>query len=142
MVSQIQAVKRENVSYIVTCAYKRPAAAGGLCQSATLRSTGNISVFLAPSLLQCQSLPISFLHAVKKEIVSYIVERSLCKRRQNRQPFSVDYTTFYRQHLCGGQCTQEQSRPQPHTWNSKLFVIFPPEITAAHSLPFQHLYVD
>ncbi len=26
-----------------------------------------------------------------------------------------------------------------HTWNSKLFVIFPAEITAAQSLHFQHL---
>ena len=41
-------------------------------------------------------------------------------------------TTFYRQHLCGGQCTQEQSQPQ-HTWNSKLFVIFPAEFAAAQS---------
>jgi len=52
---------------------------------------------------------------------------------------SVDYTTFYRQHLCGGQCTQEQSRPQQHMWNSKLFVIFPTEFAAAQSLHFQHL---
>ena len=37
---------------------------------------------------------------------------------------------------------QEQSQPQQHTWNSKLFVIFPAEATAAHSLHFQHLCVD
>ncbi len=61
------------------------------------------------------------------------------KRRQIWPLFSVDYTTFYRQHLCGGQCTQEQSRPQQYTWNSKLFVIFPAEFTAAQSLHFQHL---
>jgi hypothetical protein len=46
------------------------------------------------------------------------------------------------QHLCGGQCIPEQSRPQQHMWNSKLFVIFSAEYTAAHSLHFQHLYVD
>jgi hypothetical protein len=34
---------------------------------------------------------------------------------------------------------QEQSRPQQHTWNSKLFVIFPLKSTAAHSLHIQHL---
>jgi hypothetical protein len=34
---------------------------------------------------------------------------------------------------------QEQSRPQQHTWNSKPFVIFPAENTAAQSLHFQHL---
>ncbi len=37
---------------------------------------------------------------------------------------------------------QEQSRPQQHTWNSKIFVIFPAEYTAAHSVHIQHLYVD
>ncbi len=61
------------------------------------------------------------------------------KRRQIWPLFSVDYTTFYRQHLCGGQCTQEQSQPQQYAWNSKLFVIFPAEFTAAQSLHFQHL---
>ncbi len=37
---------------------------------------------------------------------------------------------------------REQSRPQQQTWNSKLFVIFRAETTAAHSPHFQHLYVD
>ncbi len=41
-----------------------------------------------------------------------------------------------------GSVKQEQSRPQQHMWNSKLFVIFPAETTAAHSLHFQNLYVD
>ena len=72
-------------------------------------------------------------------MASYIVRESLYKgAKTSRQP-SVDYTLFYRQHLCGGQCTQEQSRPQQHMWNSKLFVIFPTETTAAQSLHFQHL---
>jgi hypothetical protein len=77
---------RENVSYIVTRAYKRHAGTARLSQSATLHSTGNISA-----------------------------EDSV---------------------------KQEQSRRQEHTWNSKLFVIFPAESTAEHSLHFQHLYVD
>jgi hypothetical protein len=47
--------------------------------------------------------------------------------RTSRQP-SVDCTPFYRQHLCRGQCIQERSRPQQHTWNSKPFVIFPAEL--------------
>ncbi len=38
-----------------------------------------------------------------------------------------------------GSVKKEQSRPQQHMWNSKLFVIFPAETTAAHSLHFQHL---
>ncbi len=33
--------------------------------------------------------------------------------------FSVDYHTFYRQHLRGGK----ESRPLQHTWNSKFFVL-------------------
>ena len=37
----------------------------------------NRRVFLALSLLQCQSLPISFLLAVKRENVAYIVKLSL-----------------------------------------------------------------
>ncbi len=41
-----------------------------------------------------------------------------------------------------GSVKQEQSRPQQHTWNSKLFVIFPAETTAAHSLHFKYRYAD
>jgi hypothetical protein len=52
---------------------------------------------------------------------------------------SPQSTALQRQHLCRGQCTQEQSRPQQQMWNSKPFVIFPAEITAAQSLHFQHL---
>ena len=32
---------------------------------------------------------------------------------------SVDYHTFYRQHLRGGK----ESRPLQHTWNSEFFVL-------------------
>jgi hypothetical protein len=42
-ISFLRAVRRENVSYIVTRAYKRPAKTTRLFQSATLHSTGNIS---------------------------------------------------------------------------------------------------
>ncbi len=42
--SFLRAVRRENVSYIVTRAYKRPAKTTRLSQSAALHSTGNISV--------------------------------------------------------------------------------------------------
>ncbi len=38
-------------------------------------------------------------------------------------PNSVDYTAFYRQHLC----ENEESRPQQHTWNSKA-LFFPAQI--------------
>jgi hypothetical protein len=41
-----------------------------------------------------------------------------------------------------GSVQQEQSQPQQHMWNSKLFVIFPLKSTAAHSIHIQHLYVD
>ncbi len=42
-ISFLRAVRRENVSFTVTQAYKRPAKTARLSQSATLRSTGNIS---------------------------------------------------------------------------------------------------
>ncbi len=42
-ISSLWAVRKENVSYIVTRAYKRPAEMVPLSQSVTLRSTGNIS---------------------------------------------------------------------------------------------------
>jgi hypothetical protein len=38
-----------------------------------------------------------------------------------------------------GSVHQEQSRLQQHTWNNKLFVIFPLKSTAAHILHIQHL---
>jgi hypothetical protein len=82
-ISFLRAVRRENVSFIVTQAYKRPAKMARLSQSATLRSTGNISA-----------------------------EGSVYKIKAG------------------------------HMWNSKLFVIFPSKYTAAHSQHSQHLYVD
>jgi hypothetical protein len=42
-ISFLRAVRRQNVSYIVTRAYKRPAKKTRRSQSATLHSTGNIS---------------------------------------------------------------------------------------------------
>jgi hypothetical protein len=42
-ISFLRAVRRENVSYIVTRAYKRPAKTTRHSQSASLHSTGNIS---------------------------------------------------------------------------------------------------
>jgi hypothetical protein len=38
-----------------------------------------------------------------------------------------------------GSVHQEQSQPQQHTWNNKLFVILPLKSIAAHSLHIQHL---
>ncbi len=86
----------------------------------------NRSTKLAPSLLRCQSLPNSFLRAVRRENVSYIVTRAHkrpAKTAHHSQSATL-HSTFYRQHLCGRQWTQEQSRPQQHTWNSKFFDIF------------------
>jgi len=94
-------------------------------------------------------IPCPLLTAVSK--FSYLLS-TCCNERKNGlyseqslqigansgRQVSVGYTPFYMQHLCGGQCTQEQSRPKQHTWNRKLFVIFPAEFTAAQSLHFQH----
>ncbi len=109
----------------------------------------NRRAMLALSLLQCQSLPISFpCCSVKVRLSPFykLWREKMCLilwPEPIKYPhFSVGYTTFYRQHLCRRQCTQEQSWPQQHMWNSKLFVLFPAKYTAAYSLHFQHLYVD
>ena len=99
----------------------------------------NISAKLAPSLLQCQSLPISFLRAVIRENVPYIATQAYVRPAKMTSHFQSAT-----QHSTGnisaeGSEHQEQSRPQQHTWNSKLFVIFLLTSTAAHSLNFQHL---
>jgi len=91
------------------------------------------------SLLQWQIVLISFLRAWGREMALYIVRQSLLKGAESSRQPSVVCTPFYRQHSCRGQCIQEQSRPQQHMWNSKPFVIFPAENTAAQSLHFQHL---
>jgi len=99
----------------------------------------NISAKLAPSLLQCQSLPISFLRAVRRENVAYIVTQAYIRPAKTAR-LSQSATL----HSTGNSSAesnehQEQSRPQQHSWNSKLFVIFPLKSTAAHSLHIQHL---
>ncbi len=90
-----------------------------------------------------------FLTAMSKSayLLSTSCEKRKCALYSNPslkwQPFSVGYTTFYRQQLCRRQWT---SRTKPattaHVENSKLFVIFPAESTAAHSLHIQHLDVN
>ncbi len=123
---------------------------GGGGNSATFQITQQWSNISRCLFHMKTCIPCSLLIAVSK--FAYLLSKC-CKerkcglsseaetinRRQIWQPVSVNYTTFYRQHLCRGQCTKEQSRPQQHAWNSKLFVIFPAEITAAQSLNFQHL---
>jgi hypothetical protein len=102
----------------------------------------NISERLAPSLLQCQSLPISFLGAVRRENVPYIATQAYirpAKMTSHSQSATLHSTGNI---SAEGSEHQKQSRPQQHTWNSKLFVIFPAESTATHSLHIQHLYVD
>ncbi len=95
---------------------------------------------LAPSLLQCKISPISFQRAVRRENVSYIVTQAY-KRPAKTARLSQSVTLRSTGNISAeGKVIQEQSRPQQHTWNNKLFVIFPAEYTAAHSLHFQHLY--
>jgi hypothetical protein len=86
---------------------------------------------LASSLLQCQSLPISFLQAVRRENVSYIVTRAY-KRSAETTRLSKSATLHSTGNISAEGSVQEQSQPQQHTWNSELFVIFPD----AHSLHF------
>ncbi len=63
----------------------------------------------------------------------YIVEGG-----HKREPGSVASPQSTTLHSTGNTSVKEGSRPQQHTWNSKA-LFFPAEITAAHSLHFQHL---
>ncbi len=70
----------------------------------------------------------------------YIVKAEPIKGRRNWSPaLSRLHSILQATSLQRTVCTQEQSRPQLHTWNSKPFVNFPAEITAPQSLHFQHL---
>jgi hypothetical protein len=87
-------------------------------------------------------LPTSFLRAVRRENAAYIVTRAYIKPVKTAC-LSQSATLHSTGNISAeGSEHQEQSRPQQHTWNSKLCVIFPLKSTAAHSLHIQHLYVD
>jgi hypothetical protein len=62
----------------------------------------------------------------------YIVEGGYKKPEPVASPQSATL------HSTDNISVKEGSRPQQHTWNSKA-LFFPAEITAAHSLHFQHL---
>jgi hypothetical protein len=90
------------------------------------------------TLLQCQSLPTSSLRAVRSEYPAYIVVAFIYKQGES---YSVSVASLHSTGNISAEDRehQEQSRPQQHTWNSKLFVLFPLKSTAAHSLHIQHL---
>ncbi len=97
---------------------------------------------LAPSLLQCQSWPVSFLRAVRRENVSYIVTRAY-KRPAKTTRLSQLATL----HSLGNISLEVSENKNKVCHNStrgtvSSFFIFPAENTAAHSLHIQHLYVD
>ncbi len=75
----------------------------------------------------------------------YIVEggykRDSFIHSYKREPEPVASPHSATPHSTGNISVKEGSRPQQHTWNSKA-LFFPGEITAAHSLHFQHLIVD
>ncbi len=58
-----------------------------------------------------------------RALASLYSEDEAISGTQNGDSPSVDYTTFYRQHLC----VNEGSQPQQHTWNSKA-LFFPAQI--------------
>jgi hypothetical protein len=90
------------------------------------------------TLLQWQSLPTSFLRAVRSEYPAYINDVPLYKLRG--RGYSASASLHSTDNISAEDSEQqEQSRPQQHTWNSKLFVVFPLKSTAAHSLHIQHL---
>ncbi len=79
----------------------------------------NLSAKLAPTLLQCQSLPTSFLWAVRRENAAYTVTRA-CIRPSKMACLSQSATLLSTGNISAeGSEHQEQSRPQQQTWNSK-----------------------
>ncbi len=99
----------------------------------------NISAKLAPSLLQCQNLPISFLRAVSRENVPYIVTYGPPKRPAilSRLHYILQATSLQKAVNINNKAGQNSTRG---TVSSLLF--FPLKSTAAHSLHIQHPYVD
>jgi hypothetical protein len=67
--------------------------------------------------------------------LAYLYSEARLYKGARAVSFSVDYTTFYRQHLC----VNEGSRPQQHTWNIKGFVLSHSNLLLHNSLHFQHL---
>jgi hypothetical protein len=87
-------------------------------------------------------LPLSYLDKIyliltselRRALAYLYSEARLYNGGQSGVSFSVDYTTFYRQHLC----VNEGSRPQQHMWNSKGFVLSRSNLLLHNSLHFQH----
>ncbi len=72
--------------------------------------------FSAPLLFR-QDLPNSYWW-LTASFGEFILWSEAIKGSQNSDWPSVNYTTFYRQHLC----VNEGSRPQQHKWNSKVVI--------------------
>ncbi len=67
-------------------------------------------------------------------------EQSLWKGAESGRPVSVDYTPFYRQHLCGGHSVHKNIVGHNNTCGTvSSLLFFPMKITAAQRLHFQHL---
>ena len=77
-------------------------------------------------LLLCylDEICLTFTGNLWRALASLYSESEAIKGSQNGDSPSVDYTTFYRQHLC----VNEGSRPQQLMWNSEFFVLFPAQI--------------
>ncbi len=102
----------------------------------------NLSAKLAPSLLECQSLPVSFLWAVRRENLPYIATQAYIRPAK-----TTSHSQSATLHSTGnisakGSEHQEQSRPQQHTLTVSSLLFFPLKSTAAHRIHIQHLYVD
>ncbi len=66
---------------------------------------------------------LTFTGNLWRALASLYSESEAIKESQNGDSPSVDYTTFYRQHLC----VNKGSLPQQHMWNSKA-LFFPAQI--------------
>ncbi len=98
------------------------------------------SAKLAPSLLKCQSLPISFLRAVRRENVSYIV--TLAYKRPAKMTRRSQSASLHSTGNISAEGSENKNKAGHSSTRGLVSSIFPAESTAAHSLHIQHLYVD
>jgi hypothetical protein len=93
----------------------------------------NRSAKLAPSLLKCQSLPISFLRAVRRENVSYIVTRAN-KRPTKRTRHSQSATLHSRGNISAEGSEHKNKAGYNSTWGTVSSLFFFPLKVLLHTV--------
>jgi hypothetical protein len=102
----------------------------------------NICAKLAPFLVQCQSLPISFLRAVRRENVSYIVTQAYKIPAKTTRLSQL--ATLHSALNISAEVSENKNKAGHNSTRGivSTLLFFLLKNTAAHSLHIQHLYVD